>query len=139
MIVDGSKWGWKLYLWIMAALFLGSIPLAVQSGYVFDLMDLADYGTWFMTLVGVYGLAYAKGILHKRIWRYWLPIVLVWDFGSQARGYLLDPASMDDRLVLYIVATGVVVALPGYVALYLYGYRSDGLWAGPRTENERPG
>lgn len=113
----------------MAALVVG----AVFSDFLYstsrDPLDVVDYGTWLFSLVGVFGFAYSKIIVSKRLWQVWLPIVVLWDIGVLAKEYIYEPVEMESWfLVLMVIMAGILI-LPEYLALYFYGYRSNPLWA----------
>lgn len=90
--------------------------------------DLVDYGTWLFSLIGVFGYAYSIGIIRKPLWQAWLPIVVLWDIGSMAYQQMHDPIEMEPWFIVIIALIAAIMLLPEYLALYLYGYRSNSLW-----------
>lgn len=84
--------------------------------------------TWIFSLVGVFGFAFSRTILNRRLWQIWLPGVVIWDSAVLTEEYLHEPMAVDSWFILAYVLVGVILVLPEYVALYLYGYRSNLLW-----------
>lgn len=121
------RFWWQTYFWSIGLLAAGAIVYDVYAQPRVQAFDVVDYATWIISLAGVFGFAYSKTILHKRVWQVWLPLAVGWDLVTLARQYSsagTDPVS----LVFVLVIVGLLF-VPEYVALYLYGYRSDSLWS----------
>jgi hypothetical protein len=123
------KFWWKLYFWLMVGLLIGVVFLNLDYQESMTAVDFIYYATWLFSLVGVFGLAYSKVFLHKRVWQVWLPMVIAWDIGLEIYDYIQDPTELDPLAVAFIGVFFVILIVPEYVALYLYGYRSDLLWS----------
>jgi hypothetical protein len=120
---------WKAYFWLMAALAVGSVFFDLRRSQTLIPFDMVDYGTWLFSLVGVFGFAYSKIILSKRLWQVWLPLVALWDIGGLVKQYFQEPVEMEPWFLLFVAVIAGIFILPEYLALYLYGYRSPSLWA----------
>jgi len=112
----------------MVALFVAAIIVDFFYYESRDILDIIYYGTWFLSLVGVFGFAYSKIIMSKRLWQVWLPIVVLWDTGVLVNQYMYEPVEMEPWFLVLVAVITVIVILPEYLALYFYGYRSDPLW-----------
>ena len=87
------------------------------------------YGTQLVTLIGVFGFAYSKSILSKRLWQIWLPmIILLRDAVLHAQGFWDESSGYGTLFLTLVTLFAVIFALPEYLAIYYYGYRSDPLW-----------
>lgn len=124
-----KKFWWKLYFWLMISLVIVAAFYELYDENAMEVSDVADYGTWLFSLAGVFGFAYSKVFLHRRLWRVWLPIIVVWDIGFLVKQYLQDPVELDPSLLVFTAVFFVLIVAPQYLALYLYGYRSNALWA----------
>ena len=125
----GTKFWWKTYFWLMAALVVGAVFSGLHFSETPELSDVVDYGTWLFSLIGVFGFAYSKIIMNKRLWQVWLPIVVLWDVGVLAKQYVYEPVEMEPWFLALLAVIAGVLILPEYLALYFYGYRSNPLWA----------
>lgn len=122
------KFWWKMYFWSIGLLAVGAIAADVYEQRRVEVFNVVDYATWILSLAGVFGYAYSRALLHKRFWQVWLPLAVGWDLLALIRQYTANPGADLAPLVfvLFIVA---ILFVPEYVALYLYGYRSDALWS----------
>ncbi len=127
-----SVW-WKVYLWALVGLsLLGYAVLGIQWMQPADVIDLV---LAFVSLVGLFGYAYSRRIRGPGFWRLWLPLQVAW---SLAFALLLVPLGAAEQIPVeggevpgsdgWDRAIGLALALPLYVALFLYAYRSPELW-----------
>jgi len=123
------KFWWKAYFWLVVVLVIATVILQFQFGQMPGPSDFFDYGVWLFSMVGVFGFAYSKLIVGKRLWQVWLPVVLIWDIGLMAKQYVFEPMEMEPWFMVVVLVIGGILVLPEYLALYLYGYRSDSLWS----------
>lgn len=120
---------WKTYFWSIGVLAVGAIVFDVYEQRRVEAFDVVDYATWIISLAGVFGFAYSRAILHKRLWQAWLPLAIGWDLVTLTRQYMADPSETDPLLIVFVLLIVGILFVPEYVALYLYGYRSDALWS----------
>ena len=127
----GGRVGWKLYLWAMVALLaLIYALLGVAWMQPLDALDAVITGA---SLAGLFGFAYRRSIAIPGFWRAWLPIQVLWDL---ALTLVLTPAGLAYRFSDSEASStpslgdlsGLLLILPLYAALYLYGHRSPELW-----------
>lgn len=125
---QNRKVWWKIYLWLMVVLLVVVVGFDVYDKNPPSAIDILDYLTWIFSLVGVFGFAYNRAILSQDLWRVWLPVVIAWDVWIAAREYYSEPIDLD--LVTLVILSIIIgaLALPEYVALFFYGYRSQQIW-----------
>jgi hypothetical protein len=124
-----AKFWWKTYIWLMAVLFAAAVSIDLYYYESRDILDIIFYGTWLFSLVGVFGFAYSKIIMSKRLWQFWLPIVVLWDAGLLVNQFIYEPLEMEPWFLVSVVVITGIMMLPEYLALYFYGYRSNPLWS----------
>lgn len=122
-----SRLFWKIYFWF----------LLVVVGFLFggflvqglDMIKLLDFPISLASLAGLYGFAYQKGIGVSLFWKAWLPVVILWDlttnfFWSGVFGF----HGLDWVETVAVVGVFYGIFTAEYVALFLYGYRSEQIW-----------
>jgi hypothetical protein len=130
-----KKLGWKIYFWIIAVLTVlalafqvaGSLGVELLADEPLGALDAVSYAIAAVTLVGVFGFAYSKALLQRRLWQAWLPVVVLADiyfFGYE----VLYPELGDLIGMITVVVFYAILSVPQYIALYLYGFRSSELW-----------
>jgi len=123
--------GWKIYLFAMLGLL---VPFYASMGVAWmQPMDIIDVCATSLGLVGLFGFAYRRRIGNRSFWRAWLPAQVLWDL---ALILILAPAGLANQFPDAEVSTtvledlvGLLVLVPLYAALYLYGHRSSEVWA----------
>lgn len=121
---------WRLYFAIIALSLI-----ALISFYAFfeieepGVVDIVDIIFMFITLLGLYGFIYKHKILIKELWRLWLPFIVLWDIYLSAHGYIEEPIDISPSNIIWAAFAYVLLFVPGYVGLYIYGYRSAALWS----------
>ena len=116
--------GWKIYFFILTGLLLVLYAITF-SGPLEGVLHYLDVPISTVALVGVYGYAFKKPIGHHNLWKIWFFVIVLWD------GFynLIPPESAVFKPVdLVAILIGYGIIIPGYVALYLYGFRSQPLW-----------
>lgn len=130
--------GWKIYFLILTLLMIAGTALIVADSLGVLLPAgtplLDDDWTWLDSLsilitwvgiVGLFGFAYKKVIGGQNFWKKWFIFTLVLDisytvYDSYPEGFAIEDIWYD------IIAYSLI--LPYYIALYLYGYKSEELW-----------
>lgn len=74
---------------------------------------------WF----GVFGYAYGKTIFSRRFWQAFLPFLVLWDLVVFYREFTTSGESDTAALLWGYALVAALVLVPGYIGLYLYGYR----------------
>ncbi len=123
------KFGWKLYLWVMSGLLVAVVFYEVFESEPSEFVDILAYGTWTFSLLGVFGFAYDRVVLREIVWRCWLPAIVFWDAWLIGSGLFSEANGLDITLAIGVYLVLLVIALPEYLALYLYGFRSKQIWS----------
>lgn len=110
---------WRVYAWALLLLLVvtwfGLIGADIRA------IDLIDIPVSIVGLIGVFGFAYRTPVFRALVWRTWFVLQPVWDIA-----YNLVGGDGDVKRAAIVIA----IAAPGYVALFLYAYRSRALWRG---------
>ena len=123
---------WYAYLLLLAMFLFGSaLSILSESPTAFDVLDVPTAVT---ALVGVFGFVSRHRIFGAVFWRVFMPALLAWDIA-----YNLVLAGQLDLAMQSVepmegfpwdLVAGVAFLAPMYVALFLYGYWSNPIWAG---------
>jgi hypothetical protein len=123
---------WKIYFWIILisqiiySAALVAAPDAMEAN-TFDYIDAVIYGG---VLPGLYGFAYCKRILNRKIWQFFFPFNVIWDIWSTVATGDWDEWKTLSIPISTIIATSIILfVIPQYVALFRYGFREQALWA----------
>lgn len=95
--------------------------------------DYLDTMFSLVALAGFFAYAYKKKLLSAKFWKFWLVIFILWDLTyNLIISYHLGLAQQlgpDHRAAtLNEMLFGLVFLIPEYVALYLLGFKSQGIW-----------
>jgi hypothetical protein len=118
---QSSRVGWKVYAFLLSGFFFaGYIYLFLADFQAFVVPDCLMSG---FGLVGLFGYAFRRRLLHARVWVFCAIILPVWDLISNFV-YEVSPAG---------TVFAIAVLLPKYVALWRYGHSSE-IWVAEATE-----
>lgn len=120
---------WKIFCWILLSLqclFIYSNLFDVTS---IGWQEVVDCFIYIFVISGVFGLAYQKKIFVIQFWRYFIPVVFIWDT-SYTTMQFFEP-DMDEISRISFAIT-LLFLLPfiffQYLALYKYAFQSAYLW-----------
>lgn len=113
----------KIYFWIIVLLLLAVAYLDAAGDEVLGIVDYLDYGFSLFWLIGVYGYGYDKTFLTIPFWKIYLPFIIIWDAYATQLEFGDDFLSQEPVILLIFAILFLVISLPGYIALYLYGYQ----------------
>jgi hypothetical protein len=112
----------------VAPLLVIGAGLEVFAAPTPELFVGADYIFTLLAWCGVFGYAYDRTLFSRRFWQVYLPFIVCWDiFGV----YRYITASGDSADVLFAVGYGaliILIVVPEYIGLYLYGFRERPRW-----------
>jgi hypothetical protein len=128
MAVDRKR-GWRVYFWLVGLFLVIALVAEIVEPADDPFVDTVDYLTSGFSLAGLFGYAYSRRILSQTIWRIWLPIAVVWDLALLVRQVTKGNLASDLVTFFAIALLWAIVAVPVYVAIYRYGYRSPDLWS----------
>lgn len=132
--------GWKIYFIALLVLSIGAY-FAAFSDY-----DYIDIPLNIISMIGLFGYAFKRCYFFRGFWKYWLFVIIFWDslhvFLSIKYSWLNDRETIElagqyfNVAIIIGAAIGLAIFLPGFIALYLYGYRSRDLWDRDKDLNE---
>lgn len=113
--------GWKIYAFLLSGLLLLSYAyLAATDFRVFVVPDMA---VSVVGLVGLFGYAFHRKLLHARLWVVWSLFLPVWD--------LISNFVYEVSLASTVIA--MATHIPEYVALWRYGRDSSEIWGSSQS------
>jgi len=131
--------GWKIYFW-----FITLIMFAITGLLLADSLGIlsSDGGepifdeiwTWvdslsiliaWIGLVGLFGFAFEKIIGEQVFWQRWFIFDLIFYVAYTVYEYTPEVFTVEE---LWVDLAAYSIDVPYYIALYLYGYKSDTLW-----------
>ena len=121
------KFVYKAYFWVLVILLIPSILLARESN-TFYIYLIIDFTVSIVSLIGLYGYVFQKHIFRPITWKIWLFIFVCWEVFYF---YLtMMTVNIENPVGIYIVSCimFLTLMLPLFIAIYLYGYKSDRLW-----------
>lgn len=116
--------GWKIYFFILTGLLLVLYAITF-SGPLEGVLHYLDVPISMVALLGIYGYAFKRPIGHYNLWKIWFFVIVLWDGFYNLIPFKAAVFQPSD-LVAILIGYGIII--PGYVALYLYGFRSQSLW-----------
>ena len=124
-----AKIAWYAYFVLLAMfLILSAGSILSESPTVFDVLDVPMAIT---ALVGVLGFVSRTRVLSPGFWQVFMPALVAWDITyNLVLAGQLDLALRSVESSAGDLVVGVAFLAPMYVALFLYGYRSQVIWAG---------
>jgi hypothetical protein len=124
---------YKLYLWFTLIIF-GSVFYELYFLNEAGIFEYIDIPFTIFGLIGLFGYVYKKAIFNITIWKWYFFIIIIWDIVYTI--FLFDTHITQDLSLgvkTGIFIFGFALFLPYYVALYLYGYKSDCVWNNQST------
>ena len=119
----------KIYLVLIVFLFPFTLWMEATDDQASRITDVLDYVFWLIAIIGVVGYSYQKTILSASFWKKYLPFVIGWDAFIVYYEVTSDPELFTDEFglgfVVAIVLIGFLILLPQYIAIYLYGYKTN--------------
>jgi hypothetical protein len=119
------------YKWYFFIFLLGSVAIYIDI-FVNKSATAIDYFDLPLSLIGVFGLfgyAFKKQIINAFAWKVYFVIIVFWDifaFLACPRQPLIVEVNLGVQIISLIFV--VCFALPYYLAIYLYGYKSMTIW-----------
>jgi hypothetical protein len=116
---DSTALVWKVYLWLLLAIIL----LTLLSSLRWTLVDYISVGSTLVGLVGSYGYVYRKNILSRYFWIIFTILTIIYNFVYILKLDAKFGGSPTPYLAGYLI--GILMPLPLYIALLLYGFKSE--------------
>lgn len=120
-------WGWKLYFGFMILLtLLGFLGFASMENAGFP--EIISIALTIPAFLAFYGYVYSKKIFTREVWPVNFAIQLAWGIAY----YFVTDADLSAGMdsTTFLVSQGIVwiISIPYYLALLLYGFKSNPLW-----------
>ena len=110
---------WKIYFFLLILIlgvrYLLSLSELNYSHYIDLLISI-------LSLVGLVGLAFKKKIFSAKFWKVYFFVYLIWDF---LFNIVIDPYVRQTKFNPTSLI-GLVILIPLYIALYIYGFKFMG-------------
>jgi hypothetical protein len=132
------RWYWKAYFFLGVLLLV--LTAAVLIGFPLFFKDeasapevIAGYAAFpFYTvqLIGLYGFVYWRRVGSERLWRVVFAITAIetaWNLYSLADD-LPDLQGDETCFLVAVSVAGTALAVPMFIALFVYAFRSPALW-----------
>ena len=141
--------GWKIYFWFITLIMIAGTGLSMAESLGIILPDEGNermvwmWWEWLylpilgISITGIFGYAHKKQIGEKQFWKKFFIFLLIVD--SLYTVYednigLFNPEEMWRPAIVFPLL--IAMFLPYYIALYLYGYKSDSLWDSQPTPEQ---
>lgn len=124
---------WKIYFWIIIVLMSLSYFDTFMLGM--SIADIFDIPITLISTIAFFGYVYKKPFLNSLFWKRWFYIMITWDvfYGVLILDYSeFSNISISEAFAMVMI--GLVLILPLYIAIYLYGYKSIELWEKPNEK-----
>ena len=122
--------GWKIYAWLITVLFILA-TLTDPEFFNFTAIGLTRKLLSCLLIFGTFCFAYKKATINPNFWKIVLFMSVIdelWELIGSLMEHGINAPSV------FSFGLGVALVLPGFVAVYLYSFKSDDLW-GSDSEN----
>ena len=119
---------WKIYFFISLITLLVSPFYYVLEPSTFKIKDAIDYIVWSIGLLGLFGFAYQRRTINVLFWKVWFFILVVWDTSFTINSFFEEPVKFDGLSIFIAAMIFIVLILPQYFAIYLFGFKSAQIW-----------
>ncbi|MCG8672128.1 MAG: hypothetical protein MI867_22170 [Pseudomonadales bacterium] len=120
---------WKIYFVIMTFLLvsgLNSLLAAENSGWA----EIVSIIISMPAILGFFCYVFSKRIITREFWSIFFYVYLLFNISYYMLTDIQLSAGMDTKSFLVVQSISWGISLPLYWALYRYGSKSYGLWAG---------
>ena len=116
-----SIW-WKIYFWPICVLLVAD---TIERFIIeeFNLFLMVDQLFGILALVGMFGYIYNRRFISKGFWMVFLPLMIGWEVIYDT--FINPPAIEFEPIIMALI---LLFAIPVFILLFLYGYRSAELW-----------
>lgn len=134
---------WKIYFWFLLIISIGAF---IFQGIARN-WDIADLLISAIAILGLYAFCWNKKILNQMFWKTFFLANIVWMI---ALTYIIPPSQQlieklpeKEMMVfqqnIFLFSTigliiSLILLLPLFVALYSYGFKSEGVWKNNSSE-----
>lgn len=134
--VDGyvPAFGWKLFFFIHV-LFVALTPVMFFVEMELSILDYVDHALFWVSAVGVFGMAFQKRVLHVRFWQAMIPVSILWFIFYFFGAPIVFEAEHYGEAVVYdwwLFLDAGTIALTCF-AFYLYTMKMPQVWNADRS------
>jgi len=119
---------YKFYLWFLF-ITIGYFSYDLYFLNEAKIFEYIDLPFTIFGLVGLFGYVYKKAFFNVIIWKWYFFIIILWDILYSI--FLYVPHTTHNLTIGLKIGVFIflfALLLPYYIALYLYGFKSDRIW-----------
>ena len=127
---------WKIYFFIITGITLfGFMGMIIYKN--FGIAEIISIVTGSIGTIGLYGYVFSKRLFNRPFWLYFLVVYIIFDI---AYFFVTDAVIFPESgelspvankfVIIGFVISFILLILPSYVGLLLYGLPSNNLWKG---------
>ena len=118
---------WKIYFWFLVVIVVNGYSSMFSAYLIF--YDYLDIPFSILGLVGLFGYAYKKKLLCPNIWKICFFLIVIWEiFNTFFIPFHANRELVGQNEEFYVKFISLFIALPLYISLFLYGFRSKEIW-----------
>ena len=114
---------WKIYAILLLVLVLLGMTVGTIDKEPLTKWQLLDIPMSIIGTIGVVAFAFKKVMSKPRFWKIWLILSILWGIVFS----IFSPHNIFEGDIVIAIASSLF-CLPGYLALFLYVYRSKEIW-----------
>jgi len=117
---------WKIYFWCLSISVVMGIPGLLERKL--NIRTVIDVPFTLLSFIGMFCYIYNKKIIKEKFWKLFLPLMVAWGgYGILITPFINapKPVTLENSIELTIY---YFCAIPLFLSLYFYGYRSSELW-----------
>ncbi len=111
---------WRIYFWFILAFVL----LITIYSLPVNFLGWISKAILTVSLVGLFMFVYQKPFLSNMFWKLWFCLHMLREVYEIYFNIILKHKGSYKELII-----GIIIALPTYLGLFLYGFRSTEIWA----------
>jgi len=112
-----------VYLWVIVILMVVFSIIDILDQEQASWIESVDYLVTAFALFGVFSYCYGNSLVSKRIWRIFLPVLIVWDIYVVVNIFREEPVVFSNEYgIAFLAFFGlalILILVPCYLAIYL--------------------
>ncbi len=125
---------WKFYFWIVAVLLMLSFVVTIVAGKKISVLLVVDISFGLIAITGMYGYIYQIKILKQNFWRWYFPLMIVWEllYSIIYNTFINYSGSIPLRYIVDL-AFAYLIVIPMFLSLYRYSYCLKEFWSNKKA------